>query len=269
MGHYTYDAETVTKKNIENAIGAVQVPLGVAGPVKINGEYAKGNFYIPLATTEGALVASVNRGCSVCTAAGGINAMVFQDEMTRAPVLTVSSLAQAKQIVEALRTPELMTEIRAVVATTTKHGELLRIDPYVVGKNLYLRFSYDTRDAMGMNMATIATRGGVEAARGEDRRHARLRLRQHVHRQEAGGHRRHRGSGQGRAGRVTIPRNIVVGEAHSHRRNGVRRPLPQEPGRFGDGALLRLQRPHGEHDRRHVHRHAGRTRPRWWRAAWA
>ncbi len=157
VGHYSYDAETVTKKNIENAIGAVQVPLGVAGPIRINGEYAKGDFYIPLATTEGALVASVNRGCSVCSLAGGVNAMVFQDEMTRAPVMTVSSLGQAKQIFQALQTPELMQEMRAVVATTTRHGELLRIDPYIVGKNIFLRFAYDTKDAMGMNMVTIAS----------------------------------------------------------------------------------------------------------------
>ncbi len=157
VGRYSYDAETVTKKNIENAIGAVQVPLGVAGPIRINGEYAKGDFYIPLATTEGALVASVNRGCSVCSLAGGVNVMVFQDEMTRAPVMTVSSLGQAKQIFKALETPKLMQEIRAVVATTTKHGELLRIDPYIVGKNIFLRFAYDTKDAMGMNMVTIAS----------------------------------------------------------------------------------------------------------------
>ena len=157
VGCFTYDADAVTKKNVENAIGAVQVPLGFAGPIRVNGEYAKGDFYVPLATTEGALVASVNRGCSVCTAAGGVNAMIFQDEMTRAPVMTVSSLAQAKEIIETLRKPEFMDELRAVVATTTRHGRLLRVDPYVVGKNIFLRFAYDTKDAMGMNMVTIAS----------------------------------------------------------------------------------------------------------------
>ena len=157
VGIYSYDAETVTKKNIENAIGAIQVPVGVAGPLKVNGEYAMGDFYVPLATTEGALVASVNRGCSVCSQSGGVNTMIFQDEMTRAPVMTVSSLAQAKEIIETLKTPEFMEEIRAIVATTTRHGQLLRIDPYVVGKNIFLRFAYDTKDAMGMNMVTIAS----------------------------------------------------------------------------------------------------------------
>jgi hydroxymethylglutaryl-CoA reductase (NADPH) len=157
IGNYSYDAEVVTKKNVENAIGAVQVPLGVAGPLKINGEYAKGEFYVPLATTEGALIASVNRGCSVCTLAGGVNAMIFQDEMTRAPVLKVRSIADAKKISEAVKTPEFMAEMRGIVATTTRHGQLLRVDPYVVGKNVFLRFAYDTKDAMGMNMVTIST----------------------------------------------------------------------------------------------------------------
>ncbi|HMK45180.1 MAG TPA: 3-hydroxy-3-methylglutaryl-CoA reductase, partial [Methanocella sp.] len=157
VGIYTYDADTVTRKNIENAIGAVQVPVGVAGPLKVNGEYARGDFYIPLATTEGALIASVNRGCSVCSQGGGVNTMVFQDEMTRAPVMTISSLGQAKEIIETLKKPEFMAELQSIVATTTKHGSLIRVDPYVVGKNIFLRFAYDTKDAMGMNMVTIAS----------------------------------------------------------------------------------------------------------------
>ncbi len=69
--NFSLDVEAATKKNIENMIGAVQVPLGVAGLLKVNGEYAKAEYYIPLATTEGALVASVNRGCSVITKSGG------------------------------------------------------------------------------------------------------------------------------------------------------------------------------------------------------
>lgn len=157
IGNYTYDVEVVTRKNIENAIGAVQVPLGIAGPLKVNGEYAKGNFYIPLATTEGALVASVNRGCSVCSLSGGVNTMVFQDEMTRAPVVKVPSLTEAKRIAEAVRTPEFMADARDAIATTTRHGQLLRVDPYVVGKNVFLRLAFDTKDAMGMNMVTIAS----------------------------------------------------------------------------------------------------------------
>lgn len=157
VGKFSFDPEVATRKNIENAIGAVQIPLGVAGPLKINGEYARGEFYVPLATTEGALVASVNRGCSVCTQSGGVYTAVLQDEMTRAPVVKVSSLAEAKRLASAVKTPELFEEMRAAAGTTTRHGELLRVDPYVVGRSVFLRFAFDTKDAMGMNMATIAS----------------------------------------------------------------------------------------------------------------
>ncbi|MCD1295319.1 hydroxymethylglutaryl-CoA reductase (NADPH) [Methanocella sp. CWC-04] len=172
VSNYTFDTETVTKKNIENAIGAVQIPLGVAGPLKINGEYAKGSFYVPLATTEGALVASVNRGCSVCTQSGGVNTMIFQDEMTRAPVVKVNTLEDAKKIVQAFKSPEFMEEVRKAVSSTTRHGELLGVDPYVVGKNVFLRFAYDTKDAMGMNMVTIASEAVMHLV--EERFGARL-----------------------------------------------------------------------------------------------
>jgi len=157
IGRYSYDPEVATRKNIENAIGAAQVPLGIAGPLKVNGEYARGAFYIPLATTEGALVASINRGCSVCTQSGGVTVAVMQDEMTRAPVVKAKSLKEAKRLADAVKTPELFAEMKAAAGTTTRHGELLRVDPYVVGRSVFLRLAFDTKDAMGMNMVTIAS----------------------------------------------------------------------------------------------------------------
>src|SRR4030067_3625003 len=81
--NYSFDIEKVTDRNIENMIGAVQVPLGIAGPILINGDYANGEFYITLATTEGALVASAHRGCSVITACGGAVVRIFDDKMKR------------------------------------------------------------------------------------------------------------------------------------------------------------------------------------------
>jgi len=107
IGKYSYDPEVATRKNIENAIGAVQIPLGIAGPITVNGDYAKGDFYLPLATTEGALVASVNRGCSVCRASGGVTVTVIQDEMTRAPVVKAKDLKEAKRLADAVKTPGL------------------------------------------------------------------------------------------------------------------------------------------------------------------
>jgi len=98
--HYSFDIEKVTDRNIENMIGAVQVPLGVAGPLRINGDHANGEFYIPLATTEGALVASAHRGCSVITASRGANVRIFDDKMTRAPVFRAKDVIGAKKLVE-------------------------------------------------------------------------------------------------------------------------------------------------------------------------
>ncbi len=155
VADYTFAAATA-EPNIENLLGAVQIPLGVAGPVPVDGGAADGEFYLPLATTEGALVASVNRGLSTIAAADGATARVTNAGMTRAPVFRVAGVAEAATVTEwvAANTDRL----REAAESTTNHGELLEVDPYVVGDNVYLRFVYDTKDAMGMNMATIATR---------------------------------------------------------------------------------------------------------------
>ena len=98
VGILSIDVERVVKRNCENMIGVVQVPLGVAGPVLVNGGYATGNYWLPLATTEGALVASVNRGCSAITKAGGAEVRVLHDGMTRAPVFSTDSVGHAAQV---------------------------------------------------------------------------------------------------------------------------------------------------------------------------
>ncbi len=110
--NFSLDVETTTKKNIENMIGAVQIPLGVAGLLKVKGEYANAEYYIPLATTEGALVASVNRGCSVITKSGGANVRIFEDEMTRAPVFKLDSLDRAKKFYEWVKCPEIFEQMK-------------------------------------------------------------------------------------------------------------------------------------------------------------
>lgn len=155
--HYTVDAEIATKRNIENMIGAVQIPLGIAGPLKINGEFAQGDFYLPLATTEGALVASANRGCSAIFSSGGANVRIFQDVMTRAPVFKLDDVVQAKEFTDWVRRSETFTRMKEKAEGTTRFGKLLAVEPYVTGNTVYLRFIFDTKDAMGMNMVTIAT----------------------------------------------------------------------------------------------------------------
>jgi hydroxymethylglutaryl-CoA reductase (NADPH) len=160
ISNYSFDVEKAAKRNIENMIGAVQIPLGIAGPLKVKGEYARGDFYIPLATTEGALVASAQRGSSVITACGGANVRIFDDKMTRAPVFRVKDVHGAKQLVEYAR--KNFHRLKERAERTTKFGKLLSVEPFAVGRNVFLRFCYDTGDAMGMNMATIATDAAVD-----------------------------------------------------------------------------------------------------------
>jgi hydroxymethylglutaryl-CoA reductase (NADPH) len=155
--NFSLDVETAKMKNIENMIGAVQVPLGVAGLLKIKGEYANAEYYIPLATTEGGLVASVNRGCSVITKSGGASVRIFEDEMTRAPVFKLDNIERTKKFYEWVKRPEIFDQMKIIAEKTTSFGKLIAVKPFVTGTYVYLRFSYDTKDAMGMNMVTIAT----------------------------------------------------------------------------------------------------------------
>ncbi|MBQ6547746.1 MAG: 3-hydroxy-3-methylglutaryl-CoA reductase, partial [Candidatus Methanomethylophilaceae archaeon] len=151
---YSFDPEKASK-NIENMIGVTQIPLGFAGPVQINGDYANGPYLIPLATTEGALVASVSRGMSVITAAGGSRVKVFDDAMTRAPVFRVNGIDHCVEVIEWIR--KNVDKIDEAVCSTTKHGKLMEIETFPNGRNLHLRLSFMTGDAMGMNMATFAS----------------------------------------------------------------------------------------------------------------
>lgn len=154
ISKYCFNSEKASK-NVENMIGSTQIPLGYAGPVTISGDHASGRFLIPLATTEGALIASISRGMSVTEASGGIRVKVFGDAMTRAPVFKVKDLAHSANVLDWINGN--MEVIEEAVSKTTAHGKLLEIDPYPNGRSLYLRFAYSTGDAMGMNMVTIAT----------------------------------------------------------------------------------------------------------------
>jgi len=161
---YAFPAEAVGA-NVENLVGGTQLPLGVAGPLAVNGEAAGGEYHLPLATTEGALVASVNRGCSAITAAGGANARVTNSGMTRAPVFRVTDVREGADVADWVAANE--DRLAEAAAATTSHGELQEVTPYVVGDNVFLRFSYDTKDAMGMNMATIATEAAADVVEAE------------------------------------------------------------------------------------------------------
>jgi hydroxymethylglutaryl-CoA reductase (NADPH) len=156
LSKYSLSMEEALKRNIENPIGTVQIPVGIAGPLEVYGEHAKGDYYIPLATSEGALVASVNRGCSVIKSAGGVTARIIDDKMTRAPVIKTESITEALKIKNWIK--EHFEDLKKAAEQTTRHGKLVKIDPVVVvGKYVYPRFVYTTGDSMGMNMVTIAT----------------------------------------------------------------------------------------------------------------
>jgi len=163
-GDYAFAAESADS-NIENLIGGAQLPVGVAGPVEVHGEAADGGFYLPIATTEGALVASVNRGCSAISAAGGATVRVTKRGMTRAPVFRVDGVAEGAEVAEWVEEHE--ERLAEAAEGTTGHGRLQSVTPYVVGDSVFLRFSYDTGDANGMNMATIATRAAAEVVEAE------------------------------------------------------------------------------------------------------
>lgn len=141
--------------NIEHFVGVAQVPIGLAGPLLVDGEHAHGEFYVPLATTEGTLVASYNRGMKLCRDAGGITTTVLDDKMQRAPVFSFASAREAKAFAQWLREHE--AEVAAAAETTTSSGKLLGIQQFPVSKLLYTRFNYSTGDAAGQNMTGKAT----------------------------------------------------------------------------------------------------------------
>lgn len=139
----------------ENLIGAVTIPVGVAGPIKVNGEFTKDEYYVPLATSEGALVASVNRGMKVITASGGANIHICKVGATRGPVFYTGSLEKSISLLNWIKKNESL--LAEVAATTSSHLKLSKIKSRKLADYVFVRFAFDTEDAMGMNMVTIAT----------------------------------------------------------------------------------------------------------------
>lgn len=170
LSKYSLSMEEALKRNIENPIGTVQIPVGIAGPLEVYGKHAKGDYYVPLATSEGALIASVNRGCSVIKSAGGVTARIIDDKMTRAPVIKTESISEALKIKNWIK--DNFSKLKNAAESTTRHGKLVKIDPVViVGKYVYPRFVYTTGDSMGMNMVTIATETALKVLTKETSAH--------------------------------------------------------------------------------------------------
>ncbi|BFM10577.1 hypothetical protein R50072_07300 [Simiduia litorea] len=159
VGHYTLDPQVVNG-NIENFIGTLQMPLGVAGPLKIQGEAAQGDFYVPLATTEGTLVASYSRGMRVISECGGCKTAVTRHAMQRAPVFLLADVHLAKQFGAWLE--QNFLQLKSVAESTTRSGKLVDVEQYPVGNMLYTRFNFTTGDAAGQNMTGKATFAACE-----------------------------------------------------------------------------------------------------------
>ena len=141
--------------NVENFIGVAQVPIGLAGPLLVDGEHAKGEFYVPMATAEGTLVASYNRGMKLLRACGGVKTTVLDDAMQRAPCFIFPSAREVPAFSAWLT--EHFDEIKAAAEETTGTGKLRNIEQYMASKILFTRFNYTTGDAAGQNLSGKAT----------------------------------------------------------------------------------------------------------------
>lgn len=159
VGTYSVDP-AVLPGNVEHFTGVAQVPIGLAGPMLVDGEHARGEFYVPLATTEGTLVASYNRGMKMLKAAGGVKVTVVDDRMQRAPAFIFESAREARDFVIWL--DRSFDAVKAAAEATTNSGKLLEIERYNAGRFVYTRFDYSTGDAAGQNMTGKATWAAAE-----------------------------------------------------------------------------------------------------------
>ena len=141
--------------NIENLFGVAQIPVGLAGPLLVNGEHAQGEFYVPMATVEGTMLASYNRGMKVIRESGGVTTTVSGEAMQRAPVFVFPSAREARDFGLWLR--ENFARIKEVAESTTSVGKLNEIEQYHAHNMIFTRFDYSTGDAAGQNMTSKAT----------------------------------------------------------------------------------------------------------------
>jgi hydroxymethylglutaryl-CoA reductase (NADPH) len=160
---YSFDP-SILPGNIESFVGVAQVPLGVAGPLLVDGEHAQGEFFVPLATAEGTLVASYNRGMKLLREAGGVKVTVMDDVMQRAPAFLFDSARESRAFAQWL--DDHFEEIKQAAETTTKSGKLRDIEKYSASRILFTRFNFTTGDAAGQNLtgkATAAACGWITA----------------------------------------------------------------------------------------------------------
>ena len=154
VGSASWDSELM-RGNIENPVGVAQIPMGVAGPVLVLGQNARGLFYVPMATTEGALIRSYERGMVALTKSGGVQTALLADENQTAPAFFFEDVVQAAAFPAWLE--DHLPQIREAAASTTRHGKLLNFKCYQTARQVIVNFGFRTGDAQGMNMIVRAT----------------------------------------------------------------------------------------------------------------
>jgi len=154
MDTCTLQADRLTG-NIENLIGSVELPVGIAGPLVIHGGSASGSYFLPMATSEGALLASTTRGATMISRCGGVTARVLRQQMIRVPLFVLSNMRDAMILADCIR--ESIERLQAQVDQVSTHANLIQVEPFLIGNQVYVRFVYETGDAAGQNMTTACT----------------------------------------------------------------------------------------------------------------
>ncbi len=162
---FDYDSDlSITPEDlkgiIENHIGFMKIPMAVAGPLKIDGKYAKGEYYVPICTLEGTLAISMTRGMIATHRCDGIRVSHIKQELSRAPVFTFDNLNKSADFMSWI--DENFSEIKSIAESTTNYGKLLRIDQYPIQNYVILDFILDTGNAAGQNMVTLAAKNSCD-----------------------------------------------------------------------------------------------------------
>ena len=158
LPYKSYDYSKVVGVCCENVIGYLPLPVGFAGPLKVDGE----SYFIPMATTEGCLVASTNRGCSALSFSGGVRTQIVADGMTRGPVIRLPDIRRAADVMAWLEEPANLDLLKKSFNSTSRFARLQKIRCQIAGRHLFIRFVAKTGDAMGMNMVSKGTEAAMK-----------------------------------------------------------------------------------------------------------
>jgi len=145
---------------IENNIGYMNIPMAIAGPLSINGKYAKGQFFVPVCTLEGSLVLSMSRGMYASGLSGGVTVKHYRQELSRAPIFIFNNLEESTKFQNWVN--QNLEEIKIAAESTTNHGKVLRVDQYPIQNYIILDIVMDTGNAAGQNMVTLAAKVACE-----------------------------------------------------------------------------------------------------------